>query len=250
MTVPQEIADRIIDILAEPPGPTTDSPSHSLLRPRWQCSTLAACTLVCKAWLPRSSQHLFRALTLSDAAAIRFADIAERTPRIARNTHTLFLRWRTQEFDGDVLRAVLAQLPALVELYVDAGPTSSPGRDTSAVSWPVLYVDRRRGIMRVRDMLLHPEESALPPTDAVESLVRDAIRRAWKGWLTHQVNFLLRERLDARAPRLDHFYGGQDEETIFDYLRDFIAPEMVTTFTVHDHHLHSHATHTGLLHPC
>jgi hypothetical protein len=65
---PAELTDRIIDFL------------HSDKR------ALAACSLVCKSWIPASRCHLFREFTLTSANAQAFLELFELTHRQALDT--------------------------------------------------------------------------------------------------------------------------------------------------------------------
>lgn len=68
-TLPQELADHIIDLLS--PNPT-----HTFNR-----DDLVSCTLVCRAWLPRASRHLLKhieVLALKFPAFLRFVQSSER----------------------------------------------------------------------------------------------------------------------------------------------------------------------------
>ncbi|EKM53901.1 uncharacterized protein PHACADRAFT_257389 [Phanerochaete carnosa HHB-10118-sp] len=68
-TLPQELADHIIDLLSAIPTPTSDR------------NDLVNCTLVSKAWLPRTSRRLLKhieVLALKFPAFLRFAQSSER----------------------------------------------------------------------------------------------------------------------------------------------------------------------------
>ena len=69
---PQEIIDHILDQISPPTDPDFVS----------QKETLANCTLVCSAWLPRSSLHLFRCISISSHRILQLLERAKTSDRL------------------------------------------------------------------------------------------------------------------------------------------------------------------------
>jgi hypothetical protein len=121
--VPQELWDAIIDILA-----SDTAPHHAWFRalPRWQTDTLAACTLVCRNWLPRSSQHLFGKVVVFDGE--RFLQFITSSHRIALNVQTLVFTYRStrREFTSGTVQSVVSFVPNLHSLYINVEESPVP----------------------------------------------------------------------------------------------------------------------------
>ena len=95
--LPQEVVEDILDYLR------TDSRS------------LHACSLVCKAWVPRSSYHLFRHILLTAKDIPKFRTTAIKCPRICLNVAKLSVV--ASQSRGDITDVVLS-LPHIQSLRV------------------------------------------------------------------------------------------------------------------------------------
>jgi hypothetical protein len=123
--VPQEIWDAVIDIFA------LENTSSQLWYQVWRQdsttrkqpgSALAACSLVSRSWLSRSSQHLFKKIIVFDYKL--FLQFAQESLRIALNIKILIFTAATpstyQHLDSKSAEAIFSILPNLECLSVDS----------------------------------------------------------------------------------------------------------------------------------
>lgn len=95
-SLPQEIVDNVIDQLA-----ADLQPNKSARRPRHDlpAATLVACTLVCRAWLPRSSKYVLENIKADHSlnALDQLLAHAKSSPRLSFNVRSLCIPHWTDE---------------------------------------------------------------------------------------------------------------------------------------------------------
>jgi hypothetical protein len=125
--VAQELWDAVIDIIASESALT--GVWYQVASPR-QRDALAACTLVCRSWLSRSSQHMFSTLKVSSQEEVLGSIV--HSQRITQNVKTLVYSCRSPYRVYDTVQALLSSFPNLeclgfsaVDTYaIDRSPAS------------------------------------------------------------------------------------------------------------------------------
>ncbi|GJE95327.1 hypothetical protein PsYK624_115110 [Phanerochaete sordida] len=105
--LPQELIDHVLDMLD-----ATFVDVQSKYGPVPRSRVLAHCTLVARAWLPRSSHHLLSTIWLANWRYPQFIVAAQASPRLARYVTALVLR-QGPHADADILEDLLEALPQL-----------------------------------------------------------------------------------------------------------------------------------------
>ena len=126
-TLPSEICDQIIDQLRDEDK-----------------TALQACSLVCKAWLPRSSKYLFAVLLLSDRRHVRrFLELTQtnEVPRVTRHTTDLRISVDTREIahSTESLTILASELYQLFTSFLDLRSVDVRDSPSDNVLWGSLY---------------------------------------------------------------------------------------------------------------
>ncbi|EKM53898.1 uncharacterized protein PHACADRAFT_184930 [Phanerochaete carnosa HHB-10118-sp] len=109
VTLPQELIDHILDLLAQ----TYSDTLHYSLESRTR--TLSACTQVSRAWLPRSSRHLFYRIWLRNSSYSSFIGDVQESPRLSQHVARVVVRVGPTGMTKR-LQETLSALPNLREL--------------------------------------------------------------------------------------------------------------------------------------
>lgn len=96
-SLPQEVVDNIIDELAADSRPNNTTDRRTQYDP--PAATLIACTLVCRAWLPRSSKYVLESIKVHRplAALDQLLVHAQSSPRLHLNVRALYIPHRIDE---------------------------------------------------------------------------------------------------------------------------------------------------------
>lgn len=137
MDLPQELHDEILDQLSLYRLP--HNPGAETIRKH--LSTLAACTLVCRAWLPRSSKHLLSAILLkTQERLVQFLAAVETSTRLETYVGRIVLHGLADSQEGlQDLKLLLQALPNLFSLVISQRSTGTPWQPN-----PLIFQTLRR----------------------------------------------------------------------------------------------------------